>query len=459
MFQTLAARLTLLYALLFCLLALIVFTVVSKSLEVHLVKMVDLELREEAEEFANILNVGGLSVLQEQLRLENESEDVEEAFIRIFDAERNNIFSTDLQTWPVLPDGRQPVDQVSDGWFQTLSSPVYAHAVRIYTRPLGDGYTFQMGRLMAEKGMLMAYFRRVFAATFVAVLLLGAILGFFVARSALAGLQKVREAADRISCGDMTGKITFQDRTHEINGLIHSVNHMQQKIKSLIYELQNVTNNIAHDLRSPITRMRGLAETNLTGEQTLEDYRELAGTVVEECDSLVGMINAMLEIAETDAGLREAPKMAVDLANIVDDVGGLFSTVAEDKGINLQVTVASSPLLVQGDRSRLQRVVANLLDNAIKYTPEGGKVAIRAAAEAEHILIAVADTGIGIPPEEHRTIFNRFYRLDQSRSTSGCGLGLSLIQAVVKAHGGSVWVESEIGQGSIFTIKLPRKQT
>jgi signal transduction histidine kinase len=256
----------------------------------------------------------------------------------------------------------------------------------------------------------------------------------------------------------MTGKVTFQDRTDEINSLIHSVNHMQQKIKSLIHELQNVTNNIAHDLRSPITRMRGLAETNLTGEQTLEDYRELAGTVVEECDSLVGMINAMLEIAETDAGLREAPKMAVDLANIVDDVGGLFSTVAEDKGINLQVTVASSPLLVQGDRSRLQRVVANLLDNAIKYTPEGGKVAIRAAAEAEHILITVADTGIGIPPDEHRNIFNRFYRLDQSRSTSGCGLGLSLIQAVVRAHGGSVWVESEIGQGSVFTIKLPRKQ-
>lgn len=458
MFQTLAARLTLLYALLFCLLALIVFTVVGKSLEVRLVNMVDLELREEAKEFANVLNVGGLSVLQEQLRLENESEDVEETFIRIFDAERNNIFSTDLQTWPVLPDGRKPVDQVSDGWFQTLSTPVYAHAVRIYTQPLGNGYTFQMGRIMAEKEMLMAYFRRVFAATFAAVLLLGATMGFYLARGALAGLHKVREAADRISCGDMTGKVTFQDRTDEINSLIHSVNHMQQKIKSLIHELQNVTNNIAHDLRSPITRMRGLAETNLTGEQTLEDYRELAGTVVEECDSLVGMINAMLEIAETDAGLREAPKMAVDLANIVDDVGGLFSTVAEDKGINLLVTVASSPLLVQGDRSRLQRVVANLLDNAIKYTPEGGKVAIHAAAEAEHILITVADTGIGIPPDEHRNIFNRFYRLDQSRSTSGCGLGLSLIQAVVRAHGGSVWVESEIGQGSVFTIKLPRKQ-
>jgi len=459
MFQTLAARLTLLYALLFCLLALIVFTVVSKSLEVRLLSMVDLELREEAEEFASVLNVGGLSVLQEQVRLESESEDVEEIFIRIFDAEQKNIASTNLQAWPVLPVGREPADQVSDGWFETLSAPVYPNAVRIYTQPLGNDYAFQMGKLMAEKEMLMAYFRRVFAVTFIAVLLLGVTIGFYVARGALAGVQKVREAADRISCGDMTGEVTFQDRADEINSLIHSVNHMQQKIKSLIQELQNVTNNIAHDLRSPITRMRGLAETSLTGEQALEDYRELAGAVVEECDSLVGMINAMLEIAETDAGLREAPKMAVDLANIVDDVGGLFSTVAEDKGVDLQVTITSAPLLVQGDRSRLQRVVANLLDNAIKYTPEGGKVAIHAGAETEYILITIADTGIGIPPEEHRTIFNRFYRLDQSRSTPGCGLGLSLIQAVVKAHGGMVWVESEVGQGSVFTIKLPRKQT
>lgn len=454
MFRTLAARLTLLYALLFCLLSLIVFVVVSKSLEARLLGMVDLELREEAEEFANILRIGGLSVVKQQVQLESESEDVEEIFIRVLDIENNSISSTDLKAWPVLPDDFNLSRQVNDGWFETLSAPAYTNSVRIYSRPLGDGYTFQMGIFLSENEMLMEHFRRTFAATFSAVLLLGVTIGFFVARGALTGVKKVREAADRISCGDLTGEITFQDRAEEINSLISSVNHMQKKIKTLIQELQDVTNNIAHDLRSPVTRMRGLAETSLTGEETLEDYRGLAGAVVEECDSLVGVINTMLEIAETDAGVKPLALQPVDVAEIVRDVVELYSVVAEDKEIHVTLKITPQPLIVEGDRRRLQRAFANLLDNALKFTPMGGRVLLDARQDEERVVVSVTDNGMGISSVDLSHVCERFYRADRSRSSPGTGLGLSLVQSIVRAHAGDLQIISDETTGTQVTIRL-----
>jgi len=454
MFRTLAARLTLLYALLFCLLALIVFVVVSKSLEDRLLGMVELELREEAEEFASVLDVGGLSVLKKQVQLESESEDVGKMFIRVFDAEQKVIASTDLQIWPVLPVVPKPAGKPDSGWFETLSAPVYANAVRVYTQPLGDGYAFQMGVLLSESEMLMAHFRKVFAVAFIAVLLLGVAIGFYVARGALSGVQKVREAADRISCGDLNGEIIFQDRAEEINSLIHSVNHMQNKIKSLIQELQDVTNNIAHDLRSPVTRMRGLAETSLTGEQALEDYRGLAGAVVEECDSLVGVINTMLEIAETDAGVKPLILQPVDVAEIVRDVAELYSVVAEDKEIHLALKISDRPLIVSGDRSRLQRAFANLLDNALKFTPVGGRVLLEARQNGDGVGISVTDNGVGISSSDLPHVCERFYRADRSRSAPGTGLGLSLVQSIVHAHAGDLRIVSDETSGTQVTIHL-----
>jgi heavy metal sensor kinase len=454
MFRTLAARLTFLYSLLFTFLSLAIFVIVSYSLEAHLLGMVDHELKAEAEEFSRIISMDGLPALMREVQLENESEDVNEMFIRIFDADRKIVLSTDLQAWETLPAYPGGLTQGSAGWFETLTIPGQAKRARIFHQPIGMGYIFQSGIQLAKNEMLVDRFRKVFAATFTVVLLVGVFIGFHISSRALIGVSKVREAADQISCGDLSGEIMFQDKAEEINSLIHSVNHMQKRIKSLIRELQDVTNNIAHDLRSPVTRMRGLAETTLTGEQSLEEYRGLAGTVVEECDSLVGVINTMLEIAETDAGVKPLALQEVDITEIVKDVVELFSAVAEDKEIHVALKIGDSPLYVSGDRSRLQRAIANLLDNALKFTPRGGRVLLESRQEEVTVLIAVTDSGAGISHNDLPHVCERFYRADRSRSTPGTGLGLSLVQSIVKAHGGVLQVVSNETSGTRVTIRL-----
>lgn len=458
MIRSLSVQLTLRFLVLFTFLFLTAFSFVYVHLKSTLHDKIDEKLTRDAFEVAETLRTEGLEEAIKEVHLEAEAEGVGRVFIRFFTPDLELIATSDLKAWPELSiKPRKPVAETGQ-LFDTLTLPGRHHQVRILHQGLEGGYLLQMGFLLKEDDRLLEDFRSIFATAFAIMLLGGALSGYLISKRAMKGVERIRQTADRIGQGDFSHRVELGKDGEEIENLGRAFNQMQDRIEVLIGELKDVTNNIAHDLRSPLTRIRGLAETTLTGRQELAEYRNMAGTIIEESDRMVGMVNTMLEIAETDAGLREIPKISVNLGDIVSDVGELFSTVAEDKGVELQVVVASAPLCVQGDRPRLQRAVANLLDNAIKYTPVGGKVTIQAAAEGEQILIAIADTGIGIPAEEQKSIFNRFYRLDQSRSTPGAGLGLSLVQAVVRAHGGMVQVESEVGRGSVFTIRLPRKR-
>jgi signal transduction histidine kinase len=287
------------------------------------------------------------------------------------------------------------------------------------------------------------------------MLLVGILFGFYLAKNALSGIQRVRRGADQMSRGDLSQRIALNGGSEEIRNLTHSFNRMQDRIQSLISELQNVTNNVAHDLRSPVTRMRGLAETTLTGGQNLEEYRDMAGAVVEECDRLVGMINIMLEIAETDAGLRPLAHAPVDMNEMVLDVAELYSSVANDKGIALTTKVPEGPLIVPGDRRCLQRALANLLDNAIKFTQQDGEVEVSAFAENRSIIVTITDNGPGIPADDLSRIYDRFFRGDQSRSSPGNGLGLSLVQSIIHAHGGEISVRNVANQGTRAKLSIP----
>jgi heavy metal sensor kinase len=452
MLRTLASRLTFFYALLFCGLALVLFLIVDSSMETYLLENVDAQLRNEAAEFASFLESGGMATLRQQLRFEEDSEDVQEVFFRIFDGDQRLVFSTDLSAWPVLPDPDPPGAK----GLKTFSSSAYDHPIRIIERPLADGYDFQMGVRLEDNRLLLSHLRKVYAAAFGAVLLLGGGGGFYITRKVLGGLRRVRQAADRISAGDLSESVPADNGAEEINALIHSVNHMQQRIRTLIDELQNVTNDIAHDLRSPVTRMRGLAETSLLGRQSEEDYRGLAGAVVEECDSLVGMINTMLDIAETDAGLKPLSVQPLDIREIIEDVSELYSAVAEDKQIHLARKITAGDLSVSAERSRLQRALANLLDNAVKFTPTGGKVLLEAFQEQGCVAVRVSDSGQGIAPTDLPHVCERHFRADHSRSTPGSGLGLSLVQSIVKAHGGTLAIDSDLDHGTRVTIRLPQ---
>ena len=270
------------------------------------------------------------------------------------------------------------------------------------------------------------------------------------------GVERVTDAAARIGKSDITHRVSSKDEGQEIVNLANAFNDMLERIQSLVAEVKGVTDNIAHDLRSPITRIRGAAETTLTGVQSVDEYRQMAGMVIEECDRLVGMINTMLEIAQADSGVSDMSHLPIDMAQVADDVRDLFHPAAEDKGIRLEIDAPREPVFTRGDLTRLQRVMANILDNAIKYTDAGGKVILSVKGMPTHVVLAFRDSGIGIGEADMPYIFERFYRGDRSRSTPGNGLGLSLALSIVRAHGGDISVESCPGKGSTFTIRLPR---
>jgi len=455
MLRLLSVRLTLLYTLLLSVLALVVFFLAYGNLEKNLLQRVDDELLGEGREFVDYYHAHGLNNLIQLMELEAIGDGVDEVFFKVYSPERQVIMTSDLGAWDGLPPSSPLLDSSQKTRLETIELSGRSEYARSFYQDLGDGYLLQVGVLLTDDQQLLASFRRVCLIAFSLMVLCGGFFGWLVARRALSGIELVRHSADRISRGDLSQPIPLNRSSMEVENLTHSFNRMQSRVQTLIRELQDVSNNVAHDLRSPVTRIRGLAETTLTGPQSLEDYRELAGAVVEESDRLVGMINTMLEIAETDAGIRPPSGEQVDLVTMINDVTDIYAVVAEDKAITVAVDTPSHPVFVAGDRSRLQRVFANLLDNALKFTPRGGHVFLTAGQEKGQVVLTVVDDGPGILAEDLPRICDRFFRGEQSRTTAGSGLGLSLAKAIIQAHGGRLEVQSPSCQGTVVTIYLP----
>ncbi len=230
---------------------------------------------------------------------------------------------------------------------------------------------------------------------------------------------------------------------------------MADRIRNLITEMREMIDNIAHDLRSPIARIRAISESALSTQGSINDYKTVAADTLEECDRLIKLINNTLDVAEAEAGIANSMKETIDLSKLTADACELFEPVAEQKNIDLTYKLAEDCHLT-GHRQNLQRMLANLLDNALKYTSSAGKVGIVLESRPKAIQIAIADTGPGISKADQQRVFERFYRCDDSRGRSdGCGLGLCFARAVARTHGGEIFLSSKPGDGSTFTITLP----
>lgn len=331
--------------------------------------------------------------------------------------------------------------------------------MRILYALIGPSIILQMGQSMENHSRIIEAFQRIFVVTMALLTVLAAGVGWFMARRAVSGVETITRTAQSISPGTLEKRVPVKARGDEIDQLATTFNQMLDRIQTLVTEIKEMSDNIAHDLKSPITRIRGIAEVTLTTGKALNEYESMAASTIEECDRLLDMINTMLMISKAESGAGTLSREEIDLEGLVREACELFEPAAEEQGVTLRYDVPKTCHLV-GDNRMIQRMLSNLLDNAIKYTPSGGTVTISASENDEgKVVIAVRDTGIGISPNDLPRIFERFYRCDESRSKPGIGLGLSLARAIARAHGGDITVTSALNQGSTFTATLPKSAT
>ena len=430
---------------------LLTYTLLASSLAERDRQIVSSTLREYSARYAD----GGLPALARAVDLEQRSGRHERLFVRVVRSGSETLF---VSMPPELSDFDVSGLGGRSGLWEQAQSGSRAARLEVASARLPGGTLLQVGKSTENREELLARFRTIVTLVSVAIVLIGLAGGILVTRRTLEPIHRLIAAVSAITrTGSTDTRVpvgTDRDAINELSGLF---NQMLDRISTLIEGMGSALDNVAHDLRTPMARLRGVAERALASDPAggnLQAQREALSTCLEESERILAMLDTLMDISEAETGTMRLALAPVDLDALVREVVSVYEDVAEDKQIDLR-TALDEGLSVTGDRDRLRQVLANLVDNAIKYTPSGGRVTVSAAADGDSIRIEVADTGIGIAAHDLPRIWERLYRGDHSRAERGLGLGLSLVRAIVRAHGGTVDVSTELGRGSIFTIRLP----
>jgi signal transduction histidine kinase len=393
-------------------------------------------IRGKLGDYAAAYQRGGVRVLAATVRAEQQVAP-ERLFVRVIDRGVESVVLSNPEGWDVSK-------------------------LEMASATLADGTLVQVGKSTEARDDLLARFRATLGSVTLLIVVIALTGGWLATQSALSPIRRLTQAVQQIiRTGRTDARVPLAGTGDAIDELTSLFNTMLDKIEGLVTAMRGALDNVSHDLRTPLTRLRGTAEMALAAPLTddparlAEHYREALADCVEESDRVLVMLNTLMDISEAESGTMQLQREEVALAEIIARAVDLYRDVADAKGVGLHVDAGSEDVVVIADRTRLEQVAANLIDNAVKYTPSGGRVDILVERGADEAILRVRDTGPGIPADELPRIFDRLFRGDTSRTERGLGLGLSLVKAVVEAHGGRVNVVSEPGRGSVFTVSLP----
>ena len=342
-------------------------------------------------------------------------------------------------------------------WLSNIPSSEQHRIWNIAWAPLPDGSIMYVGCTTEDRDDMLRHFRSIFLFVMVPMVGFGFCVGAFITYRALGPIRDIIAAVRGIiQTGNLRARVHDPRTKDEINELVTLFNRMLERSESLIGAMRDSLDNVAHDLRTPLTRLQAGAQLALQQEDH-EQIKEALADAVEEAERLNAMLCTIMDISEVQAGALKLDLKTFPLKPAVDVLVELYDEVAQEKNITLHSNIDPAGQIT-ADRNRLQLLLSNLLDNAVKYTPNGGRVDIAADFAPKEVRITVRDSGIGIDPADLPRIWDRLYRADKSRSQRGLGLGLSLVKAFVEAHGGTATVMSQPGSGSVFTVTFPNKK-
>jgi heavy metal sensor kinase len=360
-----------------------------------------------------------------------------------------------------LPLTRKTLDDAMRGLssFETVDG-LAEHPVRILTMPVMESNRvvniIQVGMSLQSIDETRLRFLLIMAGVLPLGLVLAASGGWLLAHRALQPVDRMTAAARRISAEHLSQRVDETGTGDELDNLAKTLNQMLTRLDSAFSQIRRFSADASHELQTPLTILKGELEVVLRSTRTPEEYRATLESALEEVDRIAHLVEGLLLLARAEAGVLRMDRRQVDLGQVLEEVYLRLKPLADSRSIELRLG-STGPIGIQGDRDRLQRMTSNLVDNAIKYTAEGGRVALELQQAGSCASILVSDTGMGVPAEEQEHIFQAFYRTSQARSLAeqGTGLGLAIAKSIAAAHGGTIQVESVQGRGSSFRVLIP----
>ena len=461
---TLAFRLTAGYAL--AGLSLVFFATVSLYMVLvsELEKSTDLFLADKVHVLSTMLRErpGDWDALREEVELESAARRYEQFYIRLLD-ERN----TPLLMTPGMAD-QLDLAQLAR---QTQSRPVRnirmtgrdGRDFRVTSTSAPVGFpatqtdTIQIAIDVSQKEALLARYRFWFWAILLAAFAIFPLVGYQVARRGIRPVEEMATTARHISSTNLRERILAEGYPSELASLAGTFNEMLDRLEESFERISTFSADIAHDLRTPVNNIRGEAEVALARARSAQEYREVIESFLEEAVRLSDLIGDLLFLARSESPLTHLRREPVEVGELLGSVREYYEASAAEGGVSLTTALRAGPLIADMDRTLMQRAVGNLVANAVAHTPPGGSVVMQAESEGDSVRIAVADTGAGIPPQALPRVFDRFFRVDKSRSqdSGGTGLGLAIVQSIMVLHGGKADIASQLGQGTQVSLHIP----
>jgi heavy metal sensor kinase len=300
-------------------------------------------------------------------------------------------------------------------------------------------------------------FTRYYELVVVGAIVVGMLLGWLMAGRALLPLNSVAQAAQQLKGSNLKVRIPERGAGDELDRLIAAFNDMTSRLDHSFEQIRQFSTDVSHELRTPLTSIRGQLEVALFTAKTADEYRDAMVDALQDVEHLSNIIRALLQLSQAETGQLVLQMTSLDIAPLVEDIAEQFEIPAEEQKLTIETSIERESCVIKADRTQIGRLVTNLISNAVKYTPAGGRVRVELKCMDEVVQLIVSDTGVGIAADHLPHIFDRFYRVRkmQTKSVQGLGLGLSFVAWIVQVHGGKIDVDSVEGKGTTFTVSLP----